>query len=100
MRAAGDRQDVVLVAQSLGAFTAPLVCARAPVRMLIFVNAMIPLPGETPGAWWGNTCCRVGFEDFSSIVETHAQLAANMLSGLSRGPLAMEAAQGARARSR
>jgi pimeloyl-ACP methyl ester carboxylesterase len=55
VRAAGDRQDVVLVAQSLGGFTAPLVCARVPVRMLIFVNAMIPLPGETPGAWWGNT---------------------------------------------
>jgi pimeloyl-ACP methyl ester carboxylesterase len=53
--AIANRQDVVLVAQSLGGFTAPLVCARAPLRMLVFVNAMIPLPGETPGAWWGNT---------------------------------------------
>jgi pimeloyl-ACP methyl ester carboxylesterase len=53
--AIGNRQDVVLVAQSLGGFTAPLVCARAALRMLVFVNAMIPLPGETPGAWWGNT---------------------------------------------
>jgi hypothetical protein len=25
------------------------------VRGLVFVNAMIPVPGETPGAWWGNT---------------------------------------------
>jgi pimeloyl-ACP methyl ester carboxylesterase len=49
------RKDVVLVAQSLGGFTAPLVCARVPVRMLVFVNAMIPLPGETAGAWWDNT---------------------------------------------
>jgi pimeloyl-ACP methyl ester carboxylesterase len=23
--------------------------------MLVFVNAMIPLPGETAGAWWENT---------------------------------------------
>jgi pimeloyl-ACP methyl ester carboxylesterase len=55
VRAIGERSDVVLVAQSLGGFVAPLVCARAPVRMLIFVNAMIPRPGETAGAWWENT---------------------------------------------
>jgi Alpha/beta hydrolase family len=48
-------QDVVLVVQSLGGFTAPLVCARVPVRMLVFVNAMIPKPGEMAGAWWGAT---------------------------------------------
>ena len=34
---------------------APLVCARAAVRTLVFVNAMIPRPGETAGAWWENT---------------------------------------------
>jgi pimeloyl-ACP methyl ester carboxylesterase len=55
LEAIGERQDVVLVAQSLGAFTAPLVCNRAAVRELILVNAMIPVPGETPGAWWENT---------------------------------------------
>ena len=49
------RHDVVLVAQSLGAFTAPLICSRADVRELVLVNAMIPNPGETPGAWWENT---------------------------------------------
>ena len=53
--ALGTRTDVVLVAQSLGGFTAPLVAARAPVRALVLVNAMIPVPGETPGAWWDNT---------------------------------------------
>ena len=53
--AIGDRTDVVLVAQSLGGFTAPLVAARTPVRGLVFVNAMIPVPGETPGAWGENT---------------------------------------------
>jgi pimeloyl-ACP methyl ester carboxylesterase len=45
--------DVVLVAQSLGGFTAPMV--RTPVRMIVLLNAMIPRPGETPGDWWGNT---------------------------------------------
>jgi len=49
------RRNVVLVAQSLGAFTAPLAAAMAPVAAIVFVNAMIPLPGETPGAWWDNT---------------------------------------------
>ena len=55
IRAVGSRDDVVLVAQSLGGFTAPLVCARAAVKRLVFVNAMIPLPGERVGAWWENT---------------------------------------------
>jgi pimeloyl-ACP methyl ester carboxylesterase len=55
IRAIAERSDVILVAQSLAGFTAPLVCARAPVRMVVFVNAMIPKPGETAGAWWGAT---------------------------------------------
>jgi pimeloyl-ACP methyl ester carboxylesterase len=55
IRALGSRSNVVLVAHSLGGFTAPLVCAREAIRGLIFVNAMIPQPGETAGAWWGNT---------------------------------------------
>jgi pimeloyl-ACP methyl ester carboxylesterase len=52
---AADRGDVVLVASSLGAFTAPLVAARRPVTAVTLVNAMIPVPGETPGEWWGHT---------------------------------------------
>jgi len=47
--------DLVVVAQSLGGFTAPLVCQRTRVRELVFVNAMIPLPGETAGEWWDHT---------------------------------------------
>jgi pimeloyl-ACP methyl ester carboxylesterase len=54
VEAIGTR-PVVLVAQSLGGFTAALVCARVRVRMLVFVNAMIPVPGETAGEWWDNT---------------------------------------------
>lgn len=53
--AIGGSEDVVLVAQSLGGFTVPLVCTRVAVRELVFVNAMIPNPGETPGEWWDNT---------------------------------------------
>src|SRR5262244_3194886 len=53
--AIGGSDDVVLVAQSLGGFTAPLVAAKVPVRSLVFVNAMIPVRGETAGAWWDNT---------------------------------------------
>ncbi len=49
------RNDVVLVAMSLGGFTAPLVATRVPLRRLVFLNAMIPVPGETAGAWWDNT---------------------------------------------
>ena len=50
-----DDPDVTVVAQSLGGFTAPLACTRVPVRSLVLVNAMIPLPGETPGDWWATT---------------------------------------------
>ena len=57
--ATGGRDDVVLVAQSLGGFTAPLVAAAVALRGLVFVNAMIPVPGETPGDWWDAT----GWED-------------------------------------
>lgn len=53
--AIGDRTDVVLVAQSLGGFTAPLVASHGDVRAVVLVNAMIPVPGETPGAWWEAT---------------------------------------------
>jgi pimeloyl-ACP methyl ester carboxylesterase len=50
--AAGRRSPLVVVGQSMGGLTAPLVCARLPVELLVLVNAMIPLPGETGGDWW------------------------------------------------
>jgi pimeloyl-ACP methyl ester carboxylesterase len=54
--AIGDRRgDLVLVAQSLGGFTAPLVCDRVPVDLLVLVAAMVPAPGESAGDWWENT---------------------------------------------
>ncbi len=45
-------EPVVMVAQSLGGFSAPLACDHVPVRHLVLVNAMIPAPGETAGEWW------------------------------------------------
>src|SRR5262245_38943528 len=48
VRAIGERKDYVLVAQSLGGFTAPLVCERITPSALVLLNAMIPVPGETP----------------------------------------------------
>jgi pimeloyl-ACP methyl ester carboxylesterase len=55
VRATGDRTDLVVVAQSLGGFTAPLVCERVPVDLLVMLNAMVPSPGESAGEWWTNT---------------------------------------------
>src|SRR3954470_1592719 len=53
--AIGDRRDVVLAAQSMGAFSAPLACGRADVAQLLLVCPMIPFPGETAGEWWDAT---------------------------------------------
>jgi pimeloyl-ACP methyl ester carboxylesterase len=53
--AIGGRTDLVLVAQSMAGFTAPLVCERVPVDLLVLLAAMVPMPGESPGDWWANT---------------------------------------------
>jgi pimeloyl-ACP methyl ester carboxylesterase len=53
--AIGDRTDPVVVAQSLGGFTAPLVCERVPVKLVVLVAPMIPAPGEAPAEYWANT---------------------------------------------
>ena len=53
--AADGHGNAVLVAQSLGGFTAPMAAAQSAVAGIVLVNAMIPVPGETPGAWWDNT---------------------------------------------
>ena len=53
--AVGDRDDLVVVGQSFGAFTAPLVAARRPASELVLVAGMVPRPGEPPSDWWTNT---------------------------------------------
>jgi len=68
--AARDRGPVVLVAQSMGGLTAPLTCARLPVELLVLLNAMIPLPGETGGDWWtatGQSAARAAHWDREAI---------------------------------
>lgn len=49
------RSGVVVVAHSLAGFTAPLVCDRLSVDLLVLVAPMIPAPGESPAEWWDNT---------------------------------------------
>jgi hypothetical protein len=58
VEAAGDRRGVVLVAHSLGAYTAPLVSERLRASLMVLVAPMVPKPGETANQWWANT----GFE--------------------------------------
>ena len=55
IHAAGDRDNLVVAAQSFGGFTAPLVAARLPVTVLALVAGMIPAPGEAPADWPANT---------------------------------------------
>ena len=47
--------EITLVAQSMGAFSAPLAGDRLAVAELVLLNSMIPAPGETAGEWWANT---------------------------------------------
>jgi pimeloyl-ACP methyl ester carboxylesterase len=53
--AIGERSDLIVVAQSFGGFTAPLVCARRPATLLVLVAGMVPRPGETANEYWANT---------------------------------------------
>ena len=55
VEAAGDRTGLVVVAQSFGGYTAPLVCARVPTDLLVLVAGMIPSPGETAEEMFANT---------------------------------------------
>ncbi|WP_341716378.1 alpha/beta hydrolase [Micromonospora sp. FIMYZ51] len=55
VKAIGDRSDLVVVGQSYGAFTAPLIADRLPVRLIVLLTPMVPKPGERPSEWWDNT---------------------------------------------
>jgi|SRR5215208_1092633 len=60
LTAIADRaEELILVAQSFGGFTAPLVCERLHVELLVLVAGMIPLPGEKGDDWPANT----GFDE-------------------------------------
>jgi pimeloyl-ACP methyl ester carboxylesterase len=60
--AVGERAPVVLVGQSMGAFTVPLVAQRVPTTLLVLLAPMIPAPLETLGAWWDATGHRAAVE--------------------------------------
>src|SRR5688500_4922543 len=53
--AIGDRTDLILVAQAFGGCSAPLVCERVPVDLMVLVAAMVPSPDEAPNDYWTNT---------------------------------------------
>jgi pimeloyl-ACP methyl ester carboxylesterase len=55
VNAIGARRDLVVVAQSLGGCTAPLVCARVPTELLVLVAAVVPAPGEPIAAYQRHT---------------------------------------------
>jgi hypothetical protein len=67
------RGDLVVVAQSLGAFSGALVPARIPVAHLVLVGPMIPKPGETAGEWWANTAHA---EAIGSLIARHGKMSA------------------------
>jgi pimeloyl-ACP methyl ester carboxylesterase len=69
--AVGERDELVVVGQSYGAFTAPLVCARAPVELLVLVAGMIPAPGERPDDWWANTAYRSESGQDDDVIATY-----------------------------
>ena len=65
--------DVVLVAQSMGGFVAPIVATRMPVSLIVLVAAMTPRVGESPGDWWTNT----GHDDARRDAEAAGGIAAD-----------------------
>jgi hypothetical protein len=52
---AGTPGPLILVAQSMAAFTAPLVAERLAAALVVLVNPMVPAAGESPGQWWSTT---------------------------------------------
>jgi pimeloyl-ACP methyl ester carboxylesterase len=59
VEAVREHPRVIVVAHSMGCFTAPLVSARRPVDLLVLVAGMIPSPGESFTDWWKNS----GYEE-------------------------------------
>lgn len=68
-RAAASGDELVVVGQSMGALTAPLVADRLDAALIVLVCPMIPLPGETGGGWW------------ESSGQVEAQRAADLAAG-------------------
>jgi pimeloyl-ACP methyl ester carboxylesterase len=70
---AGVSGSLVLVAQSMGAFTAPIVAARVPTAQIVLVNPMVPTAGEAPGQWWqatGQEAARIAYVQRIGLTRT------------------------------
>ena len=63
VEAVGERRNLIVVGQSYGGFTAPLVADRLAVDVVVFVAGMVPAPGERPADWWDNTGYRRAVEE-------------------------------------
>ena len=61
--AAGFDEPVTVVGHSLGGLTVPLVPERRPVAGLVFIAAILPLPGEPAGAALGAGALSEGFDE-------------------------------------
>ncbi len=59
------RRDLVVVAQSFGGYTAPIVCAQAPAELMVLVAGMVPRPGETAAEMFAATGYAEAFADAS-----------------------------------
>jgi uncharacterized protein YdhG (YjbR/CyaY superfamily)/pimeloyl-ACP methyl ester carboxylesterase len=53
--AIGDRDNLIVVAQSFGGYVAPIICDRVPAKLMVLVAAMVPAPGETADDMFNNT---------------------------------------------
>jgi pimeloyl-ACP methyl ester carboxylesterase len=68
LAAIDDAPQPVLVAQSMGAYTAGLVAQRCAPSLVVLVNPMVPAPGESAGQWWQATGQRAAMvENFRRI---------------------------------
>lgn len=63
VEAIGGRRNLIVVGQSYGGFTAPIVADRLPVDVVVFVAGMVPAPGERPVDWWENSGYRQAAEE-------------------------------------
>ena len=98
VEAIGDATNLIVVAQSFGAFTAPLVCDRLAVQLLVLVAPMIAAPREAPAEYWTNS--RYGEEareEYDDTIELFYQDVPPELAAeaLRRGRTQSEAQMGA-----
>ncbi|HEY3333936.1 MAG TPA: alpha/beta hydrolase [Candidatus Limnocylindrales bacterium] len=77
--AIGNRQDVVVVGQSLGGYVAPLVAERIGAALIVLVAGMVPVPGETAEQMFRRTGWEPApFEDRSTIAVVYHDLPASL----------------------